>query len=276
MSLSEYKKTPKGAKTLESLQRTLALQSVTLSVLIIFLFWWLLAKRIDSPLILPSPSLVFEKMWDILLSETFGQVIKGTLRHVLLGFSIAFGAGVVSGILSGLFRPVNFFFYPWILLLRATPVMSFILYLLLFVPTSFVAVWVSFFIVFPVIHTNVLEGFRSVDLKLLEMANLYKVPLKKQLLKIYIPSIFPYLMAASISGMGINIKAVITAEAMALPEFSIGTALFSARNYLETETILAWTLLIILIAIVMDLLLLAIRYGLTKGRRRYVIQRRRA
>lgn len=260
----------------EAFQNALVMQSVTLSLVIIFMFWWVISKRIDAPLILPSPALVFSKMGELIRSEEFIGVIKGTLRHVLLGFAVALSAGIVSGVLSGLFRVVNLFFYPWILLLRATPVMSFILYLLLFVPTPYVAIWVSFFIVFPVIHTNVLEGFRSVDEKLLEMATLYKVPLVKQLRHIYIPSIFPYLMAACVSGMGINIKAVITAEAMALPEFSIGTALFTARNYLETETILAWTLLIILIAVLMDLLLMGLRTGLTKGRRQYVIQRRRA
>ncbi len=99
------------------------------------------------------------------------------MRHVILGFSIAFGAGVLTGILSGLFQQVQWFFYPWVQLLRATPVMSFILYLILFVPTPYIAVWVAFFIVFPIIHTNVLEGFRSVDPKLLEMADLYRVPM---------------------------------------------------------------------------------------------------
>lgn len=263
-------------KQAEAFQNVLVMQSVTLSVVIIVLFWWAIARRMDSPLILPEPELVLSKMMALVKTPEFFAVIKGTLRHVFLGFGVALLAGLLSGVFSGLFRVVNLFFYPWILLLRATPVMSFILYLLLFVPTNFVAVWVSFFIVFPVIHTNVLEGFRSVDGKLLEMATLYKVPLLKQLRHIYIPSIFPYLMAACVSGMGINIKAVITAEAMALPEFSIGTSLFTARNYLETETILAWTLLIILIAVLMDVLLIGIRNQVTKGRRQHVIRRRRA
>lgn len=260
----------------ERAQRNLQWQSVLFSLAVLLLAWLFFARQIDSELILPDPQSVLSKVGEILAGETFWHIMLGSLRHVLLGFAIAFGAGVSTGILSGLAKPMNWFIYPWLLLLRATPVMSFILYLLLFVPTPYVAVWVSFFIVYPIIYTNVLEGFKAVDGNLLEMARLYKVPFWSQLRHIYIPSIFPYLMAASVTGMGMNIKAVITAEALALPENAIGTELFMARNYLDTQSILAWTLLIIAMAVVLDLLLLGLKWSLTKGRRSYVIQRRSA
>lgn len=254
----------------------LGLQSTFISIAVLLAAWLFCALQINSELILPTPQAVWVKLIEILQSETFGVIVAGSLRHVLLGFGIAFVTGVVTGILSGLLKPMNWFIYPWLLLLRATPVMSFILYLLLFVPTPYVAVWVSFFIVYPIIYTNVLTGFRSVDEKLLEMAKLYGVPFKDQLKSIYIPSIFPYLMAASLTGMGMNIKAVITAEALALPEFAIGTELFAARNYLDTQSILAWTVLIIIMAVVLDLMLLVLKWTLTEGRRSHVIRRRSA
>lgn len=256
-----------SSKNIKSLQ----FQGILFSILFILGFWVLAARQINTDLILPTPSAVGIQMIEIIKGERFWLVIGGTMRHVVLGFGVALTAGVATGLLSGLFSPISWFFYPWIQLLRATPVMSFILYLLLFVPTPFIAVWVSFFIVYPIIHTNVLEGFKSVDPKLLEMASLYKVPLKQQLRRIYWPSLFPYLMAACVTGMGINIKAVITAETLALPEFSIGTEMFAARNYLETDQILAWTLLIILIAVIMDLILIGIRRGVTKRRKRHVV-----
>lgn len=238
--------------------------------------WYFAAKSMGTDLILPTPMAVLSKMMEILQGETFWLVIGGSLRHVLLGFIIALGAGILTGLTSGLFTQVQWFFYPWVQLLRATPVMSFILYLILFVPTNFIAVWVAFFIVFPIIHTNVLEGFKGVDPKLLEMADLYRVPMTQKLRRIYWPSILPYLMAACVTGMGINIKAVITAETLALPEFSIGTEMFSARNYLETDRILAWTIIIILIAVFMDVILIAIRNLVTKRRKRHVVQSREA
>lgn len=256
--------------------RLYAIQSLAASLVIILFIWWSLAIKIDVPYILPKPSVVLDKLITILLGESFWQVILGTMTHVLQGFGIAIALGVVTGIAAGRFRFIHSFVYPWVLLLRTTPVMSFILYLLLFVATDWVSVWVSVFIVYPMIHVSVLEGYRQVDPKLLEMANLHGVPLEVQLKRIYFPSILPYFMTAAVTGMGVNIKAVITAEAMSLPEFSIGTELFNARNYLETETILAWTLLIIAVAVVMDGLLFGLKWLVTEGRRKHALSRRQS
>lgn len=256
--------------------KVLQFQGVWVSIVFMASLWYFTATTMGSELILPTPMAVLARMGEILQGETFWKVIGGSMRHVVLGFLVALGAGIFTGILSGLWTQVQWFFYPWVQFLRATPVMSFILYLILFVPTPYIAIWVAFFIVFPIIHTNVLEGFKSVDPKLLEMADLYKVPMVQKLRRIYWPSLVPYLMAACVTGMGINIKAVITAEALALPEFSIGTEMFAARNYLETDLILAWTIVIILIAVLMDVLLIGIRNGMTKRRKRHVVQRREA
>lgn len=254
--------------------KTIASQSLLWSLLVIVMVWWFLSKQVDNALILPKLSVVLSKMTEIGGSEDFLKVIGNTLKHVLFGFSLAFVISVPLGIWAGKSPVAQLFLYPWIQLLRAVPVMSIILYLLLFVPTEWVSVWVAFLIVFPMLFTNIAEGVKAIDPKLLEMAQLYEMPLATQIRHIYIPSLFPYLMAASLTAMGMNVKAVITAEAMSVPEFSIGTQLLEARNYLETETILAWTLWIILIAIVMDVLLLSLKWSVTKGRRAYVIYRR--
>lgn len=152
--------------------------------------------------------------------------------------------------------------------------MSIILYLLLFVATDWVAVWVSFLIVFPLIYTNTMAGVASVDQKLLEMATLYSINTWQRLRHIYFPALFPYWIAACLTGMGLNIKAVITAEAMSLPSNSFGAMMSEARNYLDTEGLLAITLWIIVLAVLLDAVLLVIKWLLMKGRRWYVVHRR--
>lgn len=252
------------------------IQSAAASVVILLAIWWTVAIQMNIPYIVPRPEVVLAKLFELLQSEDFGHIMMGTLKHVMVGFVIATVSGIVTGLLAGKFKWVNTFVYPWVVLFRTTPVMSFILYLLLFVATDWVAVWVSVFVVYPMIHVSVLQGYKQVDSKLIEMATLYQVPFEQQLKNIYLPSILPYFMSAAVTGMGINIKAVITAEAMALPDFSIGTQLFNARNYLETETIIAWTLIIIGLAVILDLLLYGIKWLATEGRRNHAIRRRSA
>lgn len=242
-------------------------QSLILSVSLLVIGWLVIAARLDNALILPAPDLVFKRFLSLTADEVFRNSVIGSLRRALTGFGIAVLAATSLGTLAGFFKPVRYFLYPWLQLLRSMPVMSIILYLLLFVPTDWVAVWVSFFIVFPIIYTNVLEGFRSVDTKLLEMASLYGVPWHSQLKSIHAVGVFPYWIAACLTGMGINIKAVITAEAMSLPANSFGLLMAEARNFLDTETLLALTAWIILMAVCLDLLLLAMQWLMNNGKR---------
>ncbi len=253
---------------------------VFLSVLILGVFWHIGSLVVATDLILPQPTVVLARVFEMgfgsdpEITSAFWAALRGSVYRAMTGFGIAFMAATVLGVLSGLSKTVQLFFYPWMQLLRATPVMSIILYLLLFVATDWVAIWVSFLIVFPIIYTNVIAGFLAVDTKLLEMAKLYQVPFIKQLRYIYWPALFPYWMAACVTGMGLNVKAIITAEAMSLPANSFGNLMSEARNYLDTEGILAITLWIIILAIVLDLGLLLLQWLVLKGRRTYVIKRR--
>lgn len=253
---------------------------VFLSVLLLGVFWHVGSLVVATDLILPQPTVVLARVFEMgfgsdpEITGAFWAALRGSVYRAMTGFGIAFMAATVFGVLSGLSKTVQLFFYPWMQLLRATPVMSIILYLLLFVATDWVAIWVSFLIVFPIIYTNVIAGFMAVDTKLLEMARLYQVPFIKQLRHIYWPALFPYWMAACVTGMGLNVKAIITAEAMSLPANSFGSLMSEARNYLDTEGILAITLWIIILAIILDLGLLLLQWLVLKGRRTYVIKRR--
>lgn len=260
---------------------------VFLGVLVLGSLWQLGANWVASQstigagaLILPEPLMVMRRVvalaTDPTYSGTFWPALVGSLARGLLGFGVAVLVATGLGLVAGLFRPVQQVLYPLVQLLRAVPVMSIILYLLLFVATDWVAVWVSFLIVVPMVYQNVVSGLATVDQKLLEMAKLYHLSPWQRLRHIYLHAVLPYWLAACLTGMGLNIKAVITAEAMSLPANSFGFLMAEARNYLDTEGLLAITVWIIILAILLDGVLLVLKWLLMKGRRSYVIYRRRS
>jgi len=257
-------------------------------VVILFLLWqygaWAVAHATPEgmgSLLVPKPAEVLQRVvllgfGDTAESADFRASMFGSLRRSLLGFVIALVPATVLGIVAGLWSPLRRLLYPLLQLLRSVPVMSIILYLLLFVPTEWVAVWVSFLIVFPMIYTNVATGFEAVDEKQLEMARLYHLGFPEQLHHVYLPKLLPYWLAGCLTGMGLNVKAVVTAEAMSLPEQSFGMLMTQARNYLDTVTLLAVSVWIILMAIALDVALLLLKWVLLKGRRAYVVRRRKS
>ena len=66
----------------------------------------------------------------------------------------------------------------------------------------------------------------------------------------------PYLISACKSALGMAFKSGIAAEVIGVPDFSIGANLYEAKIYLDTASLFAWTLAIILIASCFEKILL--------------------
>ena len=70
---------------------------------------------------------------------------------------------------------------PVIAVVKSTPVASFIILCLIWIPSKNLSVFISFLMVLPVIYTNILEGIRQTDRKILEMAKVFRVNLRRQI-----------------------------------------------------------------------------------------------
>jgi len=100
----------------------------------------------------------------------------------------------------------------------------------------------------PIIYTNILSGIKSTDIKLLEMAAVFEIPLGRRILYIYISQVLPFFKAACLIGLGLSWKAGIAAEVIGIPRGSIGFNLHQARILLATPDLFAWTFTIIIIS----------------------------
>jgi len=107
---------------------------------------------------------------------------------------------------------------------------------------------VSFLVSFPIVWSTVVEGLKTVDKDLLNMANVYKISLFRQIFIIYLPSIFPQLLATMISTLGLTWKSIATTEALTHLQYSIGKSLSLSKSYLDTPSLLAWTIVLLFIS----------------------------
>ena len=92
-------------------------------------------------------------------------------------------------------------------IVRATPVASFIMLLFLFLTKEHIPIVTSFLMVMPVVWSNVYEGITGTDVKLLEMARVFRLSFSDTLRHVYLPGIMPFFMAAAKAGMGLAWKA---------------------------------------------------------------------
>lgn len=233
-----------------------------LPLLFWLLIWQLAYSIIRRDIYVPSPFMVFSALKTLIVTLDFWKSVVLSLTRVVLGLGISVIFGVVLGILSGLKPTVYHLLNPLIVAIKSTPVMSFIILALVWFKSGTVPVFICFLMCFPIIWTNVVMGIRQVDSNLLEMARVYRVAERHVIKEIYLPSVMPYFIAGLTMSLGLGWKVSVAAEVLSHPRFAIGSHLHSAKAYLDTPSLFAWTFVVIALSLVFEKILIM---GLRKG-----------
>jgi len=223
-----------------------------LSIILALLVWQAAAAFVGMELLLASPWKVALRLISIWREPGFISTIAFTLLRISLGFGIAFLAGLILAIAAGRYRLIDYLLWPYIVTFKSVPVASFIILCLIWFSFRQLTVFITFLIAFPVIYSNVLQGIRSTDAKLCEMADLFRVPWHRRLLYLYLPAIKPYLLSASAVSIGMAWKAGVAAEVIGVVDGSIGERLYEAKVYFMTADLFAWTITIILLSVLLE------------------------
>lgn len=223
------------------------------------LFWvavWAFAYiYVQQDLLIASPVNVIVRLSELVRELSFWRTVLYSMGRIMLGYVLGVVAAVILAIGAGFSAPVREITKPFIGVVRATPVASFIILALVWMKTGNVPTFISFLMVLPIVWTNLMEGISQVDKSLLETAAVFELSKKQILKKIYLPSSLPYFTAGCTAGLGLAWKAGIAAEVLAVPKNSIGLMLYDSKIYLETVDLFAWTLTVILLSLVLELVL---------------------
>lgn len=218
-----------------------------------FTLWWIAASYIvRQELLLPSPLQVFLRLSELIKEKDFYISTLTSLFRIFSGILIAMILGVVCGILTAHISLLRALLSPILTIIKSTPVASFIILALVWINRSKLPIFIAMLMVLPIIWTNIEQGIRQIDPKLMEMAEVYRFSHRKRLLHITIPSVLPYFVAACKASLGLAWKAGIAAEVLSTPQRSIGKELFEAKTFMETTELFAWTVTVILLSIFME------------------------
>ena len=235
------------------------------------LFWlalWILAARaIGSELLLPAPGLVVRRLIELVVTPAFWHTVACTLLRVLAGILSAAVLGVLLAVLTEKSALLKALFSPVMTLVKSTPVASFIILALIWLGRGVLPAFISALMVLPVVWANVSAGIAAQDPQLLELAQVYGFSRAKVLRLITVPTVLPHFRSALSSALGLGWKAGIAAEVLTVPQNSIGKMIFESKLYLETTSLFAWTLTVILLSLVIERILLRLvgRIGRKEG-----------
>lgn len=214
--------------------------------------WYLLAWKVGESLLLPTPVTVLKRAYTLTQTADFWMTVLTSFKRIFLGILIGACAGGLMALMTHFVPLLYKLFYPFITVVRATPVASFVILIFLWVGQDILPIVISILIVLPVVWADLHEGLGSVDQDLLEMARVFRVPPLRRLRRIYLPSLLPSVVAACRSSVGLAWKAGIAAEVLVVPTLSIGRQLYVSKLYLETTDLFAWTLAVVLLSLLLE------------------------
>ena len=226
------------------------------AIVLWLLIWQVMAFCIGEALFLPSPVAVFKRLLSLIVQLDFWASIFFSLERVALGLLLALLLALLCASISYLSRIFEILLEPLVKIVRAIPVASIVILVLVWVRSKNLSVVISFMIVFPIIYTSVLEGLKQTPKDMLEMADVYHIDGLKRIRYIYIPYIIPYFEASVKTALGLSWKSAVAAEVIGLPDGSIGERLYNAKVFFSTPDLFAWTVVIIVLAAIFEKALL--------------------
>lgn len=222
------------------------------SVLLALLAWQIAATALGESVLLPTPVATAIRLGQLMVTPDFWLSVGYSLLRITAGYMAALLLGIVLAATAGRFAWVETLLWPYMAFVKATPVASFIILCLIWMNSSFLSGFISFLMVLPIIYTNILEGIRSTDVKLLEMASLFRVPVRRKITHIYVPQVRPFLLSACGVSVGLAWKAGVAAEVIGIPKGSIGERLYEAKIYFSSADLFAWTVVIVAVSVLFE------------------------
>lgn len=224
--------------------------------------WQLASLAVGRELLLPSPVQVGRSLLALAATADFWLSVGATLGRVFWGLLWGAALGTALAFLTHFCPWANRLLAPAIRVVRATPVVSFILLVYLWV-TRWAIPWViAGLMVLPVVWGSLSAGLASLDGKLLEFARAYRFSWLKTLRLICLPGLRPHFSAGLLTAFGLAWKSGVAAEVICPPVQAIGSRIQQARLGLETADLFAWTLTIVALSLALEGLL---RRGLEGG-----------
>ena len=226
------------------------------SVAAALLLWQVAATLISADFLLASPVSVIRALFMLIKSgEIWGSVWYSFVR-IVGGFLLSAAVGTVLAVAASRSAVLETLLWPYMLTVKTVPVASFIVIALIWLSSSYLSVFIVFLMVLPIIYNNILNGIKSADSRMTEMAEVFSLTPKKRFIYIAIPTVKPFLRSACQTAIGFAFKSGVAAEIIGIPNGSIGEKLYSAKVHLETAQLFAYTVLIVVLSVIFEKLFL--------------------
>jgi NitT/TauT family transport system permease protein len=223
-----------------------AVARTALPFLVVAALWEAVAQDgIFHPRLFPSLTAVASQFVRLTASGILPHHAADTLVRLAAGFALAAVAGIALGIVMGRWRLAEDLLLPPVSMAAPVPGIAYApLFLLWFGPGSGSTVLlVGFVSVFPVVY-NTWTGVKSVKQVWLRAGSAMGARGARLFLKVVLPGALPYILTGLRLGLAQAWRILVGVEMLAAVPWGLGWMIFGAREFLNTDVMLAGVVVI--------------------------------
>lgn len=205
--------------------------------------WWFVSRHSTS-VYFPSLSSIVDSLRQFWLFAHFGSDAVPSLEHLAIGFLISTAVGVVVGVAIGLARVLDEAIAPILEFLRAVPGVALLpaAVLLLGIGSKMEIGVIVYGTIWPIL-LNTIDGVRSIDPQVAEVARSYRINLPNRLWRIVLPAASPQIVAGMRTALSIGITLIVFSEMVGATN-GIGYQILAAQRDFDITDMWAGMLLL--------------------------------
>jgi len=217
--------------------------------------WWLASAVLFSTVI-PTIGSTLDTVWHLLTGAQFYQQLWVTAQRVLLGFAIAFVAGLVIGTAMGRSRAVEAFFEMFIVIGTSQPgLFVSMIFLVALGLSSTSAIITLAYLATPIVTVSIWQGAKRMDVHLEEVATVFGYSRMTRIRHVILPQLAGPALAAVRTGLGITWKYVVMIEMLGLTE-GVGYEVARSFQLFDLRSVIAWTICFLAFVLIVEYLVI--------------------
>jgi sulfonate transport system permease protein len=235
--------------------------------------WWLIsATHAIQPSFLASPPQVVRTFGRLFAHQDLLGQIGWSVRRALEGAFFGCAAGLVLGVLSGLFALGEEMIDAAMQMLRTIPFLAILPLIVLWLGIGELPkiVLIAVATAFPV-YLNTYNGVKNVDRRVVEAAKVFGVTGFPLVRRVVLPLALPSILTGVRFSLGVSVLALVAAEQINAKE-GIGYLVLQAQNFQEVDVMMAGAILYAVFGLLADLTIRIVEHFVLPWRRTVAVR----
>lgn len=224
-----------------------------ITCMLIISLWIFLAYKVKNDVLIPYPLATLAYLFKVLSDASFYQAMGATLFRVFAASFISLLLALVIGIGGYRFKVIRYLFEPLHMIIKTIPNISYIIIILIWFGSNKSVGIICFLIIFPMIYANIVYSLDSMDKKYHDVELIYHESFSNTLFFHLMPYLYPLILSNLKTCISLGFKVGVMAEILSQAAVGLGRLLQIAKLDLNMTAIFAYTIIIILICILIDL-----------------------